>query len=525
MKVITATEAAALVGDGWTLTTAGFVGAGHAEAVTAALEERFLAESRPRDLTLLYAAGQGDRATRGVNHFSHAGMLKRIIGGHWNSAPRLAQLVNDNAVEAYNWPQGVISHLYRAIAGKKPGVITAIGLHTFVDPRHDGGRLTPRTSEQLVELVTLQGREYLFYPGFPIHCALLRGTTADELGNISTEHEAFHQDLLSIAQAARNSGGIVIAQVKRLTRAGTLDPNLVRVPGILVDYVVVCERPEDHWMTFAEELNPAYTGEIRQPEQDFVALPLDVRKIIARRAFLELQRLPAMDRRAVVNLGVGIPAGIGSIAREEGTGGFTLTVEAGPIGGTPAGYLSFGAAANPEAIIDHGAQFDFYDGGGIDIAFLGMAELDIHGNVNVSRFGRRIAGVGGFINITQSARRLVLMGTLTTGGLVVEAGAGTLRIRSEGAVRKVVPQVSHLSFNGAYVASLGIKVLYVTERAVFELQDGLLTLTEIAPGVDLQRDVLAQLDAEVRVAPQLRRMDPRIFHERPMSEQGWIIHE
>ncbi|UZD54540.1 acyl CoA:acetate/3-ketoacid CoA transferase [Caldimonas aquatica] len=514
MKLLSADEAARLIQPGWTVVTAGFVGAGHAEAVTAALERRFLAEGQPRELTLVYAAGQGDKGQRGVNHFGHEGLVRRVIGGHWISAPRLGELVERNAIEAYNLPQGVIAHLFRAIAGGKPGVVTRIGLHTFVDPRHDGARLTARSTASVVELVHLGGEELLFYPSFPVHCALIRATTADERGNLTTEHEPFHQDLLAIAQAARNSGGTVIAQVKRLTRAGTMNPNLVRVPGILVDHVVVCENPDDHWMTFGEAYNPAYTGEVREPEHAFVAPPLDVRKIVQRRAFLELAKL----RAPVVNLGVGMPAGLGVIAREEQHRDFTLTVEAGPIGGTPAQLLSFGASANPEAIIDHAAMFDFYDGGGIDIAFLGMAELDPEGNVNVSRFGRRVAGVGGFINISQSAQRVVLMGTLTAEGLEVRAGDGELRIEREGRVPKLVPRVGHLSFNGRYVRSLGRDVLYVTERAVFELRDEGLTLVEVAPGLDVRREVLDRCAAPVAVAPDLKLMDPRIFRDRPMRD-------
>ena len=509
MNRLSADQAAALVADGSTVVCAGFVGAGHAEAVSAAIERRFLATGRPRGLTLLYAAGQGDRGHRGVNHFGHAGLVRRVIGGHWISAPKLGRLVNDDAIEAWNWPQGVISHLYRAIAGGKSGVVTKIGLHTFVDPRRGGGALTPRTTEPLVQLVTLAGEEQLFYPSLPVHVALIRATTADARGNLGTEGEPFHQDLLAIAQAARNSGGVVIAQVKRIVPAGTLNPNLVRVPGILVDHVVVAEDPAEHWMTFGEEYNPAYTGELPPPADDapFEPAPLDVRKLIQRRAFEELRRL----RAPVVNLGVGMPAGLGVIAREEGHRDFTLTVEAGPIGGTPADKLSFGASAYPEAVIDHAAMFDFYDGGGLDIAFLGLAEFDPEGNVNVSRFGDKVAGVGGFINITQSAKRVVFMGTLTAGGLDVRIGEGRLAIVREGRTRKLVPEVQQLSFNGPYVAGLGREVTYVTERAVFVLRDGRLVLSEIAPGLDLERDVLAACGAPVALARELRTMDARLF--------------
>ena len=519
-SAITPTEAAALIPSGATVICAGFVGAGHAEAVTRALEARFVASGVPRDLTLVYAAGQGNRLGRGVDHFGHADMTKRVVGGHWISAPRLGALVNADAIEAWNLPQGVITHLYRAIAGGKPGVVTKIGLHTFVDPRHDGGRLSPRTAASAfgprVELIRLGGEEQLFYPSFKVDVSLLRATTADAHGNLTTEDEPFHQDLLAVAQAARNSGGIVIAQVKRIVPLGALDPNLVRVPGILVDHLVIADDPADHWMTFGEEHNSQYGAPPRprgEPAAAPEALPLDARKIIQRRALLELQRL----RRPVVNLGVGMPAGLGAVACEEGFTDFTLTVEAGPIGGTPADKLSFGASAHPEAIIDHAAMFDFYDGGGLDIAFLGLAEFDALGNVNVSRFGERIAGVGGFINITQSTQRVVFMGALTNDGLQVACADGRLHIIHEGRTQKLVPVVQHLSFNGPYVASLGRELTYITERAVFRLVDGRLRLTEIAPGIDLQRDVLDQLGAPVDVAPDLVLMDARLFRDGPMA--------
>ncbi|CAG2147998.1 Caffeate CoA-transferase [Cupriavidus yeoncheonensis] len=540
MKVITAQQAAALVQDGWTVASAGFVGAGHAEAVTEALEQRFLHGGLPRELTLVYSAGQGDRGARGVNHFGNAGMTASIVGGHWRSATRLATLAMAEQCEGYNLPQGVLTHLYRAIAGGKPGVMTKIGLHTFVDPRTDrdpryhGGAVNERARRALadgkanwVEAVDFRGDEYLFYPSFPIHCALLRCTAADTRGNLSTHREAFHHELLAMAQAAHNSGGIVIAQVESLVDHHE-NLHAIHVPGILVDYVVVCENPANHQMTFAESFNPAYVtpwqGESASPPPAAVTpagTAPDARTIVQRRAAMEL----GSRRPRVVNLGVGMPAAVGMMAAEAGLDGFTLTVEAGPIGGTPADGLSFGASAYPEAVVDQPAQFDFYEGGGIDLAILGLAELDGHGNVNVSKFGEGegalIAGVGGFINITQSARAVVFMGTLTAGGLEVRAVDGKLQIVREGRVKKIVPEVSHLSFNGPYVASLGISVLYITERAVFEMRAGdggepRLTLIEIAPGMDLQRDVLDQCATPVAVAEDLREMDARLFRAGPM---------
>ncbi|MGQ0510410.1 MAG: acyl CoA:acetate/3-ketoacid CoA transferase [Betaproteobacteria bacterium] len=523
MKRITCADAAQLLEDGWTVSTSGFTGSGHAEGVSAAVEKRFLDTGRPRGLTLVYAAGQGDRATRGTGRYGHEGLVTRIIGGHWGAAPRLGALAVANKVEAYNWPQGVIAQLYRAIAGGKPGVVSPIGLHTFIDPRRDGGKLNSVTTEELVELVTLRGREYLFYPSMPIHCAILRATSADEDGNLSMEEEPHFNDVLPLAQAAHNSGGIVIAQVKHLKEKGAIHPMQVKVPGILVDYVVVADDPEHHWQTYGEVFNPAYTGDVRasprieggaQPAK-LAPTPLDLRKIIQRRAVLELLKW----KKPIVNLGVGMPSGVGEVAREEGVQDFVMTVESGPIGGIPASFPSFGASANPDAIITHAEQFDFYDGGGLDLAFLGLAQMDVEGNVNVSKFGDRVAGVGGFVNITQTAKEVVFMGSLTAKGLEVRAAQGRLSIVREGAVKKVLPRVEHLSFNGPYTAGRGTRVLYVTERAVFDLRGGRLTLAEIAPGVDLARDVLAQLGAPVPVAPDLKTMDARIFRDAPMLDK------
>lgn len=556
MKVITASQAAALVQSGWTVASAGFVGAGHAEGVTEALERRFLQGGMPRDLTLVYSAGQGDRGARGVNHFGNAGMTRAIVGGHWRSATRLATLAMQEACEGYNLPQGVITHLYRAIAGGKPGVLTKVGLHTFVDPRtaqdarYHGGAINARARDAIaagaanwVEAIDFRGDEYLFYPSFRIDCALIRCTAADPRGNLSTHREAFHHELLAMAQAAHNSGGIVIAQVESLVDFHeTLQA--IHVPGILVDYVVVSEAPEHHQMTFAEVYNEAYVrpwrGEAaeaaevaeaaKEAAKEAEALPsasapLDARTIVQRRAVMEL----AARAPRVVNLGVGMPAAVGALAHRAGLDGFTLTVEAGPIGGTPADGLSFGASAYPEAVVDQPAQFDFYEGGGIDLAILGLAELDGHGNVNVSKFGEGeralIAGVGGFINITQSARAVVFMGTLTAGGLEIAVEGERLSIVTEGRVKKIVPEVSHLSFNGPYVASLGIPVIYITERAVFEMRadangEPRLTLVEIAPGIDLQRDVLDQCATPIAVADDLRQMDARLFRPGAMKLRG-----
>lgn len=511
-KFITPKEAARLIQQGWTITTGGFGSCGHPEAITSALQARFEQEGSPRDLTLIFSAGQGDKEDRGINRLGKPGLLSRVIGGYWALAPRLGELAKSGAIEAYNWPQGVISQLFRVIAARGPGVITRVGLETFIDPRHDGGRLNDTCKEEMVQLLKLGGHEYLHYPAMPIHCAVIRGTSADAKGNISMEQEANFQDALAQALAAHNSGGIVIAQVARLSQE-PLAAHHVRVPGIVVDYVVE-SPPELHWQTYGEVFNPAFIGEVKSSQgMKLPRLPISPKKIIARRALLELEGMASV----VVNLGIGTPEAIAAVASEERAQGFTLTVESGAIGGYPAGGMSFGATVDPDAMIEQPSLFDFYDGGGIDVAFLGNAQTDSLGNVNVSRFGGRLCGVGGFVNISQSARKIVFCGTFTTGGLAVDVESGRLLITSEGRIAKYVDRVEQVSFNAHRAHLEGQEVLYVTERGVLRMEDGELTLIEVAPGLDPERDVVAQASARIQISAGLRVMDPRVFTTGPMS--------
>ncbi|MBL8481775.1 MAG: malonate decarboxylase subunit alpha [Rhodocyclaceae bacterium] len=518
-KIVSARAAVRLIHSGDTVIIGGFLSIGFPDVIVRELADLYESQDegnaafgKPGNLTIISAAGMAHPVKGGgMNRLAQPGLIKRFISSHFVLTPALQQLIVGNQIEGYNLPLGAICHLFRDIAGGKPGHASRIGLGTFVDPRQSGGKLNERTRDDLVELITLGGQEYLFYKAMPVDVAIIRATTADAEGNISMEREALTIDVLSVAMAAHNSGGVVIAQVERIAEAHTLNPRQVKVPGAIVDCIVLADGDDCHWQTFGSRYTPAYAAEMRVPLASVEPMPMSVRKIIARRAAMELRT------NSVVNLGVGMPEGVAAIANEEKIADLmTLTAESGVIGGVPAGGLSFGAASNAQAVIDIGYQFDFYDGGGLDVCFLGLAQADREGNLNVSRFGPKLAGAGGFINISQNAKKAVFCGTFTAGALEISIVDGKLRIERDGSGQKFVEAVEHRTFSGPYAAQAGKEVLYVTERCVFRLTVAGLELMEVAPGIDIQRDIVDKM-AFAPIIRQPRRMDPRIFREEPMG--------
>ncbi|MEO8133502.1 MAG: CoA-transferase [Betaproteobacteria bacterium] len=510
MEKITADEAAQLVADGDAILISGS-GGGHSvpEALLAAVERRFLADGKPLGLTSVSVVGVGDRAALGASHLGHEGLLKRAITSALVDSPALVRLAAEDKIEAYTLPQGVLSQLMRDMAAGRPGLITKTGLHTFVDPRQQGARQSPRTPADFVEVVTLAGEEWLLFKPVPANVAFLRGTTADEDGNVTMEQEAVFGEMLAMAQATRRAGGIVIVQVKRMAKSGTLPGKDVKIPGILVDFVVVDAAQRQTYLT---DYDPSYSGELRIPVDHIKPLPFGPRKVIVRRAAMEL--FPG----AICNLGAGVSTGLSTIAAEEGLlDAVYLTNEQGLIGGAPITGRDSGGAQNFAAMIDQPAQFDFYDGGGLDLAFLSFAEVDAEGNVNVSRFGDRIIGCGGFINISQNARCVVFGGTLTAGDLDVVWEEGRTVIRREGRHQKFVRRLEQVCYSAGMARARGLMALFVTERAVFRVGAMGLELIEIAPGLDPERDVIAHMGFRPVVARELREMDARIFQPALMG--------
>lgn len=516
-KVTSTAQAVGAIRDGDTLLVSGFVGIGTPDELIIALEKRFLETGHPRDLTVVFAAAPGDGGDKGLNRLAHEGLIKRAIGGHWSLVPKLAKMATDNKIEAYNLPLGCISQMYRVIAGGKPGLRTKVGLHTFVDPRIEGGKINECTTEDLVSLDVIDGEEWLFYKSFPINVAFLRGTTSDPFGNTTNEREVLKLDVSSQAMAVHNSNGVVLVQAERIAERGSLSPKRVLIPGNLVGAIVL-SKPENHFQTYAHAYEHAFSSEMRVPLDQYEALPLNIRKVIARRAAMEL------PIGGVVNLGIGVPEGVAAVANEESLLDYvSLTAEAGTIGGVPQSGLDFGAALNPDAIVATNTQFDFYDGGGIDMACLGAAQVDQTGNVNVSKFGSRFAGAGGFINISQNAEKVVFAGSFTAGGLDIAVEDGQLNIIQEGKQSKFVEQVEHITFSGTHANNTNQGVMYVTERCVFRLSKQGLELVEIAPGVDLQKDILDLMAFKPIINEPLQIMDHRIFNDESMRLRGQLV--
>jgi propionate CoA-transferase len=519
-KVISVEEAAALIKDGITICSPIIGLAGWSEEVGRAIAKRFEETGHPRDLTLVCGSAMGNHKDKGPHVIGLEGLITRFIGAHTHGSPNIGALIQENKILAYCFPQGIVVQLYREIAAKRAGMLSKVGLGTFVDPRVEGGKMNDltRTAPDLNEVVTFAGEEYLWYKPFPIHVGLVRGTTADENGNITMEKEGAALEALQVAQAAKNSGGIVIAQVEYLAKTGTLNPKAVQVPGVLVDYVVISKNPTEwHMQSEGIYYQPAFSGEVRAPLGALPELPFDDRLFILRRAAMEL------PVNAVVNLGIGIPDRLATVAANEGVADMmTLTTEVGGVGGVPAGWPNFGMSYNAEAFVDHPNMFDWYDGGGIDVAFLGMGEVDKLGNVNVSKFNNRPIGCGGFINITTASKKVVYCGTFTTHGLKVEAKGGKVRVIQEGKQRKFLDQVEQITFSGPYAAKVNKPILYITERAVFKLVDGQVTLIEIAPGIDLERDILAQMDFKPAISPDLKSMPEEIFYPTWGKLKGYV---
>jgi acyl CoA:acetate/3-ketoacid CoA transferase len=518
-KVISLEAAAALVPDDSVVSVSSSSGLGCPDAMLAAIGNRFRLHGAPRGLTTIHPIAAGDMyGVDGIDHIAHSGLLKRIIAGSYPSgpssmeSPKIWRMIDNNEIEAYNLPSGILYHMHREAAAGRPGVLTKVGWNTCVDPRQQGGRMNTTTTDSVVEMVEFDGEEWLYFRSIPVDVAIIRGTTADEVGNISMEHEGAYLGVVDQALAARNNGGIVIAQVKRVTAQGSLSPQSVHVPGTLVDYVVVAP---DQTQTTQTAYDPAISGEVKRPLSTFEAVEWGPQKVIARRAAM------ALCQGETVNLGFGISALVPYILLEEGLhDAVTWVIEQGAVGGVPLLGFQFGCASNAQAIIPSPDQFTFFQGGGFDRSYLSFMQIDQDGNVNVSRLKAQphvTAGIGGFIDITARARNIVFSGNFTAGGLKLEIVDGELRIVQEGRFRKLVPQVEQVTFSGRRAVELGQRITYITERCVLTLEPEGLTVVEIAPGVDLERDVLGQSDIPLRVSPDMRVMAGRLFDPAPMA--------
>lgn len=510
MKKMSVRQAVDLIKDENTIAVSGFLLAVTAREVLKELGEKYVEKNEPKNLTVMHAAGVGNNKDQGIYEISYEGLVARYITGHFAGNQRLVDLTNQNKIETYNFPQGVISKMYRARSAGKSGELTKVGLYTFCDPRLGGGKLNDSTKEDLVELVRVAGEEYLYYKTPNIDVAIIRGTTADENGNITMEEESAYIDAKDVAMATKASGGKVIAQVKNYVSSESIDRSQVVIPGIFIDAIVVSENPiENHRQTPASFYDPIIAGHNRAlMDHQETKFPLDERKVIARRAAKELKKA------SVVNLGIGIPEGVALVAKEEGIGDeMILTIECGLIGGIPLGGANFGSAANAWGALAMAEQFDFYNGGGLDLAFLGFAEVNEKGDINVSKFGDRIAGCGGFIDISQTTKDIFFCGTLTAGGLKEKIVDGKLVIEQEGKRKKFLKDLDQITYSAEYGVKTNQNVSFITDRCVMKLTSEGLVVTEVAPGIDIQKDIIEQMEFKPIIASDVREMDPALFQE------------
>ena len=506
---MTGEEAAAMITDNSTVATIGMTLVSAAETILTAIEQRFLATGTPNGLTLVHSCGQSDR-DRGCQHFAHEKMLARIIGGHWGLQPKMMDLIASNKILAYCIPQGQFAQLYRSMAGGEPGKITKVGLGTFIDPRIGGGKMNDLTKSapDIVDILTIDDEEYMRYKPIPLDFCIIRGTYVDEMGNLTTDEEAMNLEVFSAVMACKKFGGKVIAQAKYKVASGSLHCKRVTVPGVFIDAVTICPNPEtDHRQTHSFAFNPAYCGDIKVPNEASDILPLTLRKVIGRRAVMEL------SNNDILNVGTGIPNDvIGPIlAEEQADDAVTITVESGIYGGVPMGGVDFGIAKNNFALLRHDDQFDFYNGAGVDVTFMGAGEIDEACNVNATLLGTKPTGAGGFIDITTNSKHVVFCSSFTGKGLECTFEHGRLTILQEGSLIKFKKNVRQISYNGEIAQNKQQKMHYITERAVFELTPQGLMLTEIAPGIDLQTQILDLMEFKPIISPNLKTMDEMIF--------------
>ena len=517
-KFITSYEAAGLIEDGMTVGVSGFGGWNAADEILKCIGERFEETGSPKNLTVYTGVTPGDTTEDGygLSAIGAEGLVTTLIGSQMGLAPKIFRALGQNKIAGYCVPLGVVGHMFEAMAAKGPGVITHVGLNTFCDPRVDGCMMNDAARKQnrkMVSVIEIEGKEYLLYHAYEkMDACIIQATYADEDGNISFDDLPFISEQPEMAHAVANGGGKVIVQVKEVLKKGSIHPKKVLIHSKFVDYIVKA-APENHLQGYQDpgQIHYEMTGDIQIPLDAITPMKLNVRKVIGRRATMEL--MP----NALVNLGIGLPDGVASVANEEGIAdSTTLAVETGTFGGVPVGAVGMGAAVNPDAIYRITDTFDLYNGGCLDMTCLGMAEVDKEGNVNVSKFAGRVIGPGGFINISQNTGKVCFLATFTAGKTQIEVGDGKLNIVQDASGVKFKNKVDQITFSAEYAQKTGQEVFYITERAVFKLTEKGITLTEIAPGVDLEKDILAHMEFVPAMADEVKTMDERIFKDQLM---------